>query len=289
MTQIRNVQQGFTLIELVAVIVILGVLALATVRFIGFGTQVYYEANNRQLVLSQSRFAIERMTREIRSAIPNSIRVSADNRCIEFVPIKASGAYRDDVEAELAPISPESSTNMDVIGWLGAYETDDNLYIYPTENAHIYNSASPRKAVLGDPLGAGALPFTGIPPELNITFAAVAEFEEHSPKRRYYTADHSISYCFITNTVNYDLYRFTEANYTKTQSVPITQQQVLNIAGVLMAQELTNDFNDSNRLPFSFNSPTLQRNSVVNLYLEFQANTDENMFFNHEVHIPNVP
>lgn len=294
MSKIRNNEQGFTLIELVAVIVILGVLALATVRFIGFGTQIYYEANNRQLVLSQSRFAIERMTREIRSAIPNSIRVSADNRCIEFVPIKASGAYRDDVEAELAPISPESSSNMDVMGWLGAYETDDKLYIYPTEYAHIYDELSQRKAVLGDPDGAGALPFTGTAPELNITFASVAEFEEHSPKRRYYTADHSISYCFITNTINYDLYRFTEDEFTEDdyindQTVPITKAQVLNISGVLMAERLTNDFSDSNRLPFSFNSPTLQRNSVVNLYLEFQANTDENMFFNHEVHIPNVP
>ena len=87
------------------------------------------------------------------------------------------------------------------------------------------------------------------------------------------------------------MYRFTEVDFTKVQTVPITQQDVLNLtpAGVLMAQGLTNDISDVNREPFSFNSATLQRNSVVNLYLEFQANTDENMFFNHEVHIPNVP
>ncbi|AVV84022.1 MSHA biogenesis protein MshO [Shewanella putrefaciens] len=47
-------------------------------------------------MLSQSRFVVERMTRELRSAVPNSVRVNTDSltyQCIEFVPIQASTSY----------------------------------------------------------------------------------------------------------------------------------------------------------------------------------------------------
>jgi MSHA biogenesis protein MshO len=275
-------QKGFTLIELVAVIVIVGVLAIASVQFIAFGTQIYVEANDRQLTLSKSRFAIERMTREIRGAIPNSVRISSSKRCIEFTPIKASGAYRDDSEAVAAPISPDSGTEMEVVGWLGDYDVGDRVYIYPTSSDDIYSSTTK--------VGFLDVNASGTAPELTLTFDADMSFEEHSPKRRYYTADESISYCFISNgtgTVlepNYDLYRFTSASFAETQSEPISATGI-----ILMAEGLTNNLNDDATQPFDIYGSTLNRNAVVNLYLEFNANLDENMFFNHEVHIPNVP
>ncbi|MDU0113715.1 type II secretion system protein [Psychrosphaera aquimarina] len=281
--------QGFSLIELVAVIVILGVLATASVRFIVFGTQIYVEANDRQVVLSKSRFAIERMTREIRGAIPNSVRVSSSESCIEFTPIKASGAYRDDIDSVAAPVSPETGNNMDVIGWLGDYQTGDRVYIYPTSSSDIYNSSSDKMGILGDPLDSGALPYTGISPQLNITFNPDPNFTEHSPKRRYYTADSSINYCLIANGVVYDLYRIVSTSFSASQLQPSDKNAATLLGGVLMAEGLTNNLSNDATHPFDISSSTLNRNSVVNLYLEFKTNIDENMFFNHEVHIPNVP
>jgi len=283
-TQIRKTtqskrQSGFTLIELVAVIVLVGILATASVQFIGFGTQIYIQANDRQVTLSKSRFAIERMTREIRGAIPNSVRVSSNNRCIEFAPIKASGAYRDDSAAVAPPITPESGTEIQVVGWLGDYEAGDRVYIYPTSSDDIYNDSSSKLGVLDGTV-------TGISPTLTLTFDATITFTEHSPKRRYYTADHSVNYCLIDTGTEYDLYRFTATDFDSTQTVPTVVREATDI---LMAEGLSNDFNIVDDYPFDISTDTLNRNSVVNLYLEFNANLDENMFFNHEVHIPNVP
>lgn len=287
-TNLTNKQSGFTLIELVAVIVLVGILATASVQFIGFGTQIYIQANDRQLTLSKSRFAIERMTREIRGAIPNSVRVSDDNRCIEFAPIKASGAYRDDSAAVVPPISPDSGTEMQVVSWLGDYDVGDRVYIYPTKvkedsedltdptESDIYNDSSSKLGFLDGTV-------TGTSPELTLTFDANISFEEHSPKRRYYTADESINYCFIPNGSNHDLYRFISNAFDEDQSEPTIA------TGVLMAEGLSNNVSDDVTKPFDISKPTLNRNSVVNLYLEFNANLDENMFFNHKVHIPNVP
>ncbi|MBL4899232.1 MAG: type II secretion system protein, partial [Colwellia sp.] len=61
--QLNNIR-GFSLIELIVVIVILGVLATSVSTFISFGTQIYTDAKDREQVVSSARFAIERLNRE---------------------------------------------------------------------------------------------------------------------------------------------------------------------------------------------------------------------------------
>ena len=70
----RKKSSGFSLIELIVVIVILGVLAASITSFIRFGTQIYTETTARDQLVSSARFAIERLNREVRNALPNSLR-----------------------------------------------------------------------------------------------------------------------------------------------------------------------------------------------------------------------
>lgn len=262
---------GFTLIELVAVIVILGILGTATAKFLIFGTQVYVESTSRQSTLSQARFVVERLTREIRDSIPNSIRITADKRCVEFIPIKASGTYRTDFAAtSTASFAPQSGSEADVISFNGNYETGDRLYIYALKANHLYRDTD-RYSVIDN--------VTGTAPELTVEFTASESFAQQSPIERYYTADHSVIYCINNN----NLYRL------KINTIRAGQRDyyTVSLLGVLMAEGIANTLPAES--PFNYSSGVLYRNSVFNLYLEFAANQNENMFFNQEVHIPNVP
>ena len=87
----RQVATGFTLIELILVIVVLGILAVSVTSYIGLGARMYAETADRDQLLSQSRFAIERLVRELRNVVPNSVRVSGS--CIEFMPLLNAGRY----------------------------------------------------------------------------------------------------------------------------------------------------------------------------------------------------
>jgi MSHA biogenesis protein MshO len=281
---------GFTLIELIAVTVIIGVLATATTQYITFGTQVYIQSSERQQVLSQSRFLVERLTREIRTAVPNSVRVSNNNACIEFTPIKASGAYRTDASAILPPISPNSSSGqIEVISWdrnNERYVAGDRMYIYATSDADIYkptNEENDNFAIIDSVAGTS--------PNLTINLEQIGTdddvFQDESPITRYFTADHSVNYCFIANSGKYDVYRFELSNFAEAQVAPSTSVSVLLLGGVLMVEGLTN--NIALEAPFEYTQIAQTKNSVVSLYLEFEANQSENMFYNQEVHIPNVP
>ncbi|HHQ4561554.1 PilW family protein [Aeromonas sp. R4-1] len=92
--------QGFTLVELVMVILLLGIMATFTSQFIGIGTQIYGDASSREQLMSDARFAMERLNRELRDAVPGSERIEDQNgnwldqgSCLRFWPISNSGRY----------------------------------------------------------------------------------------------------------------------------------------------------------------------------------------------------
>lgn len=91
---------GFTLVELVLVILLLGIMATFTSQFIGIGTQIYGDASSREQLMSDARFAMERLNRELRDAVPGSVRIEGEDGhwqdegpCLRFWPISNSGRY----------------------------------------------------------------------------------------------------------------------------------------------------------------------------------------------------
>ena len=61
-------QKGFTLIEIVMVIVILGVIGAFTFQFVAHGVQAFKKSSARKDLYDQGRLALERMVRELRDA-----------------------------------------------------------------------------------------------------------------------------------------------------------------------------------------------------------------------------
>jgi len=103
---------GFTLIETIIVIVIVGVISVICAVFIKTGFDSYFNSVRRAEIVEVADIAVQRLAREVRLAVPNSLRVvdSSGNvgscvtgTCfIEFVPTKSGGKYRNNGDGSTA-------------------------------------------------------------------------------------------------------------------------------------------------------------------------------------------
>jgi len=255
--------KGFTLVEMVLVIIILGVLAGATTQFIGLGTQIFVETSGRDQLISSARFAVERLNREVRNALPNSLRVnnSANNSCLEFVPIVASTTYLD------IPVSPEPDDDeIEFVPFDNPNEVNDlKVAVYPLSEADVYGANNKVKLLAGAVTQNPSNKWTATLDGGDTNFAA------DSPTRRIYFIDSAVSFC-IDNVGEQKLYRHQNYNYDA-GNMPDNN-------GVLMAENL--------QLNINVVDATLQRNSMVILELTFN-NYNETIVFNNEIQVPNVP
>ncbi|MBU3824818.1 MAG: type II secretion system GspH family protein [Candidatus Oceanisphaera merdipullorum] len=90
--------RGFTLIELVIVMVLIGISSVISMRFISDMAHSQVSTAERSQALAGARFAMERIKRELSQAYSPSVYVSgSNNSCVSFVPVLASGRYRDRV------------------------------------------------------------------------------------------------------------------------------------------------------------------------------------------------
>ncbi|MBL0207127.1 MAG: type II secretion system protein [Propionivibrio sp.] len=88
--------RGFTLIEAIVAIVITGIIAGMVAVFIRSPVEGYMDAARRAELTDIADTAVRRMARDIRLALPNSVRNPSDgsDSCIEFMPTKIGARYR---------------------------------------------------------------------------------------------------------------------------------------------------------------------------------------------------
>ena len=65
---IRNLERGFTLIEIVVVIVILSIVSAITIKFLVDSMRIYTMTVNQKTLFDEGKLALERMCRDIRDA-----------------------------------------------------------------------------------------------------------------------------------------------------------------------------------------------------------------------------
>ena len=115
-------QRGFTLIELIAVIILLTISGIAVYNFIGFGAQIFAGGVERGQLSGSARFAANRFSRELKEALPGSVNVSNGGNCIEFLPIKTAGQY--------ISLARNSSQTMSIITPVGeGVEVGDTIQV----------------------------------------------------------------------------------------------------------------------------------------------------------------
>lgn len=85
--------RGFTLVEMIIVMVIMGIIAAAVSVFITGPVTGYVDTNRRAQLSDAADIALRRLSRDLRLALPNSVRVAGGGRLLEFIPTSGGGRY----------------------------------------------------------------------------------------------------------------------------------------------------------------------------------------------------
>ncbi len=95
-----DAQAGFTLIELILVITLIGIMAASTAMMVLQGTQAYADLIGRKESLHNARLAMERISREIRTATTaskvSSTKLRIDGGALDFFHDSATNTIKVD-------------------------------------------------------------------------------------------------------------------------------------------------------------------------------------------------
>jgi MSHA biogenesis protein MshO len=255
--------RGFTLVELVIVIVLMSIVSLAGVEIIRQSSKIYLKQNNRKGLSGSARLAVERLSREFRNALPGSVRVSGD--CLEYLPIRVAGTYFS------VPIgTPQTSMTVAAVstdlagesGRVAIYSVGANPY---DETSDILSPVATIGAPDGDSIST-------------ISWSGLHDFAFESPTRRFYLVGDPISYCLDGE------YLFRYSNYTMTTAQPV----VADLPASLPNRALLVNKVSGSALPFTVADPGLSRNAIVMLAFDFSTG-GETIQVTHEVQLRNVP
>lgn len=265
MSALRKQQAGFTLVELVLVIVLLGIIGAASTQFVRQGVGIYSDSVLRDNLQQQGRFAVERVSRELRNALPGSVRVggaAGSTQCIEFMPVKAASSY-------LEPAAGVAKTTLEAVDFAYSFSSGDLLAIYPIDTASVYSAS----AVLASLSNVTSLAGN----RQQLQFSSFT-FPYESPTQRLFVVDEPVSFCVVNNALT----RHSGYPRTAVQAVPPGND-------VLLAENIRID--DSGAFPvFTFAAGTTYRSGVAQLNFRFSnAAGDEWVRFHQEVFQRNTP
>ena len=122
------------------VIVITGVLAGIVAVFITKPVEGYVDSVRRAELTDAADVALRRLTRDVRLALPNSLRTSGN--CIEFIMTRTGGRYRDPADGstggKMLSFTSTVVTDFHVLGKTSNLATDPD-YIADNDYVAIYN------------------------------------------------------------------------------------------------------------------------------------------------------
>ena len=264
--------QGFTLLELIAALVLLSVIGVGAVNYIRDGAKAYVTVASRDQMTQVARATIEKISRSLRSALPGSVRVSGN--CVEFVPVLASTIYLGDALQVASAIT--------VVDFLDANSiSPSRAAIYTLDASDVYSpvtSTSKLVRLAAAPIGSA------VGGSRDVQFNASHQFPAESPTQRIYFINEPESYCVVGNELR--RYRnYSGAQFVDPQPSPPSSPIDLLAEGVQL-----ND-NGAMVVPFQYTVGVGRSRPLVNIDLRFQhaAAQDEWLRFSHPVYLRGVP
>lgn len=296
--RIKILHKGFTLIELVVVIVLTGILAGVLFTIIRGPLQAYVQVQSRVTLVDIIETALQRMTREIRLALPYSVRANSPGglQAVEFLRTLDGGRYRDMGPNRLK--FNQSSGTFDVLNTLvnyasivtGSTTTPSQECINSTADCLVvYNIGQPLSSATATANGVSANAYLGSSSAYKGNIATITAASAHSlsfdnsdlswnfglqsPQHRFYIVDTPVSYICSGS----DIYRY--ANY------PITENQQSNPGGNvnLLIDHVTG-------CDIKFDPPTLTRFGLLTIRISVtDPDSGESASLLQQIHVTNVP
>ncbi|TVP57685.1 MAG: prepilin-type N-terminal cleavage/methylation domain-containing protein [Halomonadaceae bacterium] len=250
--------RGFTLTELVIVIVIMAIVSTISVRFIQFSTQGAIDTSERQQLAAAGGIISEILSREIREALPVSIRTRQGGRCVELIPILAGGRYQGQLKESHSEFTTLGDSQGPVTG---------RVVVYPY-------SASPYELFTPGSVSSSVATWDGS--QVSYTDGETQRFAAESPRSRFFMVAGPLAFCRSDSgglLERYDNYAL-DANFTTGDSTVVATGLVTAPASPL----------------FRVEEASLTRNALVVINLELAARRgNETYQLSQEVQIRNVP
>lgn len=288
--------RGFTLVELIVVIVLLSIMSLVSVKFIANIAEGYVDSSRRQNMADVTQLAVERIGRELRNALPNSVRVSSDanTSCIEFIPVLGASSYED------LPVATASDTFTAIP--LGAdaitrWQAGQPLYVavYPITEAGLYSVEEDTVVALlnNAQIFINAMNEADPAASFIATLSDTHQFPTESPSARFYVVGSPVSYCLIA--ASGDLYRY--ENYFSAGTAffaaqPMPGQVPLELPSTEPNRALlASGISTASAFPnpaFASLQISLQRNALVVFDMQV-SDAGESVRIQHVVQVRNAP
>lgn len=265
-----KIGQGFTLIEAVVAIVITAIAGAMVALFVRVPIHSYLDVAQRAELTDAADTALRRMSRDIRLALPNSVRIADSGRVLEFLQTRTGGRYRTAPAPGGAGDTLDflaADTSFDVIGPGVTMVDGDQIVIYnlgvPGADAYEGNAASTHNR----------RKYNGSAGTVNNLKIASGDFPFESPGHRFQVVDTPVTYkCDLT-----------ARTLTRYWSYPISAAQSVDPDGTSarLADNITN-------CVFDYQAGVTQRSGLVSIRITLNKN-NETVTLYHEVHVNNVP
>ena len=273
----KRPENGFTVIELIMVIVIMGVIGGMVAVFMRSPIDAYFESARRAALTDVADTAVRRIARDVRKALPNSIRVPSAT-CMEFIPTRTGGRYR---KADLIPGDgtgldfTANDTKFNMLGQNSLLPADQQ--IQPGDVVAIYNlGITGANAYAGDNTAVIAAGGVANGAETTITLnprTPPSPFPFESGSNRFHvipSEERVVAYVCSAGNL-----RRTATTGSFASSCPAT--------GPILATNVQS-------CEFKYSGSDLLRNGLVQIELRISnAKNDEALSLYHEVHVNNSP
>jgi MSHA biogenesis protein MshO len=285
---VRTRQTGFTLIELVTTLVISAIVVSFASIFVSAPIRGFTEQARRVRLVDAADSALQRMGRDVRRALPNSVRTTTAGGVValELLGTVDGARYRAQPPGTALQVldfaAADNSFNV-----LGPFTQLTKPWTSTTSYLAIYNVGVPGAdayalANVITPAGTSiAIAADGATNEDRVTLTPAFQFAFPSPTQRVYLVDGPVTY--LCDTVAGTLLRYTGYSIAAAQASRDSAGELLGAGATqsLMANQVA-------ACSFNYAAGTAERAGLVTLEITVRSQ-GESVSLLRQLHVDNIP